>query len=141
MLFKSQVVFWVLGAIDGHAKNFSIRLAPAGRFRLTPLYDVVSAQPSLDAAQIRHNQMKLAMAVGKSNHYLVSTIVGRHFIETAAACGIPTQTAKEVMEEIGDLGKSQIDRTLSTLKKDFPTAVAQSISDGAKHRINSLAAR
>ena len=40
---KSQIVFWLLGATDGHAKNFSIFLLPGGRFRLTPLYDVMSA--------------------------------------------------------------------------------------------------
>ncbi|HEY3776804.1 MAG TPA: hypothetical protein VGL35_01965 [Rhizomicrobium sp.] len=30
-------------------------------YRMTPLYDIVSAQPSVDARQIRRNQMKLAM--------------------------------------------------------------------------------
>lgn len=35
----------MLAAIDGHAKNFSIHLPPEGRFRLTPLYDVISAWP------------------------------------------------------------------------------------------------
>jgi serine/threonine-protein kinase HipA len=63
-LFKAQIVFWMLGATDGHAKNFSIRLAPGGRFRLTPLYDIVSTQPNFDARQIRRNQMKLTMSVG-----------------------------------------------------------------------------
>jgi serine/threonine-protein kinase HipA len=29
--FKAQIVFWLLGATDGHAKNFSIRLAPGAR--------------------------------------------------------------------------------------------------------------
>ncbi len=31
--FKAQIVFWLLGATDGHAKNFSIRLGPGGRFQ------------------------------------------------------------------------------------------------------------
>jgi serine/threonine-protein kinase HipA len=61
---KAQIVFWLLGATDGHAKNFSIRLAPGGRFRLTPLYDLISTRPSLDEGQIQRKQMKLAMAVG-----------------------------------------------------------------------------
>jgi serine/threonine-protein kinase HipA len=54
--FKAQIVFWLLGATDGHAKNFSIFLLPGGRFRLTPLYDVMSAQPNVDAGEIRHNR-------------------------------------------------------------------------------------
>ena len=40
-LFKAQVIgsgSW--RDRDGHAKNFSLRLAPGGRFRLTPIYDV-----------------------------------------------------------------------------------------------------
>jgi serine/threonine-protein kinase HipA len=46
---KAMIAFWLLGATDGHAKNFSVFLSPGGRFRMTPLYDVLSAQPSLDA--------------------------------------------------------------------------------------------
>jgi serine/threonine-protein kinase HipA len=39
-VLKALVVFWLLGATDGHAKNFSIFLGPGGRFSATPLYDV-----------------------------------------------------------------------------------------------------
>jgi len=35
--FKAQVLFWMLRAIDGHAKTFSLFLKPGGRFQLTPL--------------------------------------------------------------------------------------------------------
>ena len=138
-LFKAQIVFWLLGATDGHAKNFSIRLATGGRFRLTPLYDIVSTQPSLDARQIGQNQMKLAMAVGTNRHYVVNTILGRHFKQTADACGLPAGTFKTIVEEIGDTGKAKIDQTLSKLPPDFPATVVGSISDGAKRRIDTLA--
>jgi serine/threonine-protein kinase HipA len=138
-LFKAQIVFWLLGATDGHAKNFSIRLATGGRFRLTPLYDIVSTQPSLDARQIGQNQMKLAMAVGTNRHYVVHTILGRHFKQTADACGLPAGTFKTIVEEIGDTGKAKIDQTLSKLPPDFPATVVGSISDGAKRRIDTLA--
>ena len=46
---KAQILFWLMGATDGHAKNFSLFLGPAGRFYLTPIYDVLTAQPSLAA--------------------------------------------------------------------------------------------
>ena len=49
---KANIVFWIMGATDGHAKNFSIFLSPGGRFHMTPLYDVISAQPSVDSKQI-----------------------------------------------------------------------------------------
>jgi serine/threonine-protein kinase HipA len=138
ILFKAQIVFWLLGATDGHAKNFSIRLSPGGRFRLTPLYDIVSTQPSLDTKQISQNQMKLAMAVGKNRHYVVHTILGRHFKQTADGCGLPANTLKAIIEEVGDTGKAKIDQTLAKLLPYFPAAVAGSISDGAKRRIDTL---
>jgi serine/threonine-protein kinase HipA len=139
ILFKAQIVFWLLGATDGHAKNFSVRLSPGGRFRLTPLYDIVSAQPSLDTKQISRNRMKLAMAVGKNRHYVVHTILGRHFKQTADACGLPSKAFNQIVQELGDTAKQKIDETLSKLPPDFPAAVAQSISDGAKRRIAALA--
>jgi serine/threonine-protein kinase HipA len=138
ILFKAQIVFWLLGATDGHAKNFSIRLAPGGRFRLTPLYDIVSTQPSLDTKQISQNQMKLAMAVGTNRHYVVHVILGRHFKQTADACGLPANTLKTVIEEIGDTAKAEIDQTLSNLPPDFPAGIAGSIAAGAKRRIDTL---
>jgi serine/threonine-protein kinase HipA len=140
ILFKAQIAFWLLGATDGHAKNFSVRLSPGGRFRLTPLYDIVSAQPSLDTKQISRNRMKLAMAVGKNRHYVVHTIFGRHFKQTADACGLPPKAFNQIVQEFGDTAKQKIDETLSKLPPDFPAAVAQSISDGAKRRIGALAA-
>jgi serine/threonine-protein kinase HipA len=64
LFIRAQLVFWLLGATDGHAKNFSLFIHPGGGFRLTPLYDVMSAQPTLDAQQIPRKKMRLAMSVG-----------------------------------------------------------------------------
>ena len=131
-------MFWLLGATDGHAKNFSIRLAPGGRFRLTPLYDIVSVQPNVDARQISHNQMKLAMAVGTNRHYVVNTIAGLHFVQTANLCSLPRTMAAAVIEEIGDTAKDKIQNTLDKLPGSFPGAIAESIVKAAKRRINTL---
>jgi len=84
VFLRACVVFWLIGATDGHAKNFSIFLGPGGRFRMTPLYDVLTAQPSLDARQIPRKKFKLAMSVGKNRHYSVNEIVPRHFMQTRA---------------------------------------------------------
>ena len=137
-LFKAQVIFWLLGATDGHAKNFSIRLAPGSRYRLTPIYDVVSAQPSVDARQIRLNKMKMSMAIGKTHHYVVHTIVGRHFVETGDQCSLPATLVRDVLDEIRDTGKDSIDAVIAGLPDDFPAAVAGSISSGAKRRVDLL---
>lgn len=66
---KAQLVFWLIGASDGHAKNFSVFLSPGSSYRMTPLYDILTAQPALHARQIECKQMKMAMSVGSSRHY------------------------------------------------------------------------
>ncbi|WP_316166715.1 MULTISPECIES: type II toxin-antitoxin system HipA family toxin [unclassified Bradyrhizobium] len=136
--FKAQIVFWLLAATDGHAKNFSIRLSPGGRFVLTPLYDIISTQPSLDAKQITQNQMKLAMSIGENRHYVVQTILGRHFVQTAKSCGLPQKTVDDVIEELGDTAAKSIDQVLDALPNDFPGTIADSVADGAKRRIATL---
>jgi serine/threonine-protein kinase HipA len=71
-LMASQLLFWMLRAPDGHAKNFSIQLlAGEGRFKLTPIYDVMSAYPVIgpEPNQWADQDIKLAMALlGKNRH-------------------------------------------------------------------------
>lgn len=49
---------------------------------MTPLYDILTAQPSLDTRQIQPKQMRLALSVPKNNHYRIGDIHKRHFIQT-----------------------------------------------------------
>lgn len=86
---KAQLASWRLAAVDGHAKNFSLRLHPGGGFRSTPLYDLMSAQPQYDNRQIQRRDMKLAMSVGDGHHYQVHEILPRHYDQTAARAGLP----------------------------------------------------
>ena len=137
-LLKTQIVFWLLGATDGHAKNFSLHLYPAGRFRLTPLYDIMSAQPNVDAGQIRRNKMKLAMAVGDKRHYVVDTVAPRHFQQTAAACGISSATVQEVFEEIAQAAPKALKDTLAKMPDGFPDKIAESIAKGVTTRLKLL---
>lgn len=135
---KAQIVFWLLGATDGHAKNFSIYLTPGGRFHLTPLYDVMSAQPNVDANQIQWNKMKLAMAAGDNRHYAVNRIAPRHFLQTAKKCGVPEAMVQGIFDEIANDAPAAIDTVLADLPKDFPEALAQSIIEGMRRRLKSL---
>lgn len=137
-LLKAQIVFWLLGATDGHAKNFSLWLAPGGRFRLTPLYDIVSAQPNADARQIPKNKMKLAMAVGNNRHYVIDTIVARHFVESADRAQVSRKTAESAISELVETASGKIDRVIENLPADFPVTIADSIRTAAKRRLKSL---
>ena len=138
LFFKAQMVYWLLGATDGHAKNFSVRLAPGGRFRLAPLYDVMSTQPNIDANQIRRNKMRMAMAVGTRRHYVVDTIVGRHYAQTAARCGFPVRNLTRLIDELQDTTAAAIDRTIAGLPANFPDALAASIANAAQARLRLL---
>jgi serine/threonine-protein kinase HipA len=138
--FKTQVAFWLLAAIDGHAKNFSIRLAPGGRFRLTPLYDIMSGQPALDANQITRNRFKLAMSVGDNRHYVVEQIQPRHFVQSADACGMPADAMHRIFEELLDTAPAAIETTLAHLPAEFPQGVVNSIVGGINARKRVLEA-
>jgi serine/threonine-protein kinase HipA len=128
-------VFWLLGATDGHAKNFSIFLLPGGRFRLTPFYDVMSAQPNVDAGEIRHNAMKLAMAVGDSRHYTIDTIMPRHFLQTAASCGVPAALVQGILDEIENDTDRAIAAALNGLPPGFPERIVSSVIEGLRRRL------
>lgn len=97
---KAQMIFWLMGATDGHAKNFSIAHRPAGGFTLTPLYDVLSAQPLVDTGALRRNRFKLAMSVGSRNHYRMDEIQKRHFAETADTADLAVGTVEEICAEL-----------------------------------------
>jgi serine/threonine-protein kinase HipA len=138
LFLEAQIMFWLLGATDGHAKNFSVFLRQGGRFRLTPLYDVMSAQPALDAGQLRRNRMRLALAVGENRHYAVHEIVPRHFMQTAAGSGVPEALVREILTELAEAAPQAIDRVraeIEDLPGGFPEDLARSIIEGLRTRL------
>jgi serine/threonine-protein kinase HipA len=136
---KAQIVFWLLGATDGHAKNFSIFLLPGGRFRMTPLYDVMSAQPNVDPGQIKQNRMKLAMAVGDGRHYVINSILPRHFLQTAANSGVSGGLVQGILDEIENDADRAIDAAVSGLPPEFPERIVSSVIEGVRRRLRLFA--
>ena len=137
---KANIAFWLMGATDGHAKNFSIFLSPGGRFRMTPLYDVISAQPSVDSKQILWKQFRLAMAFGTKPHYQIRQIAPRHFFQTADQAGMGQQMIESVIQELLDGAASAVESVVASLPRNFPDEVASSIEAGIKGRLRLLAA-
>ncbi len=135
---KAQVLFWLIGATDGHAKNFSIFLGRGGRFKLTPVYDVLTAQPSLDTRQIERKQLKLAMSVGDSRHYRIDEIKGRHFVQSAKRAGLPGSLASEVLSEVSQVAETAIDTIEKQLPRGFPKGIHQSVKAGLTARLKNL---
>ena len=132
--FMTQVfLFWVLGAIDGHAKNFSISLAPGGAFQLTPAYDVMSAYPLLAKKQLEMRRMAMAMSLkGKNRHYLWERILRRHWLSTAKLCNFPEEEMTQIIEQILAGMDQVIEDVGNNLPKGFPDDVATPIFDGMK---------
>lgn len=129
--FKSQILFWALCAIDGHAKNFSLSILPLGRFRLAPLYDVLSAYPILGhaAGKLTRQRATMAMAVwGKNRHYKWDRISKRHWLKTAKDCGIANCEA--LIGEVCVEAKIVAERIEKTLPANFPEAVSRPILEG-----------
>jgi serine/threonine-protein kinase HipA len=127
---KAVVLFWLIGATDGHAKNFSIALMPGGRFRMTPLYDVLTVQHSLDAGTLQIKDMKLAMRAGQGRHYRVADIHGQHFVETALAAGFSRGQVEEVFEDIRRRAGRAFDMALAEMPPGFPEGLVASVRRG-----------
>lgn len=128
---KAQIIFWLIGATDGHGKNFSLFLGPQGRFVLTPFYDVLTAQPFFEAGHIQKKQMKMAMSAGENNHYRMDDIRGRHFAQTAKKAGLPDYIAKEALEDIVN-GAAQ---AMQSLEKNLPSGFPAEIHDAVQKSI------
>jgi serine/threonine-protein kinase HipA len=136
LFIRANIVFWLLGATDGHAKNFSVFIRPGGRFRLTPVYDVLTAQPSVDAGQIPRKQFRLAMSVGKNRHYTMDEIMPRHFLQTADLAGTHIRS---IVEDLGETAPRQVAALIEALPKDFPTPLIDSVMAAITQRSRLLA--
>lgn len=126
--FKSQILFWLIGATDGHAKNFSLFLRPGGRFELTPFYDVLTAQPAFDANQIRHRDFRLAMSLGATSHYRIDDVLGRHFVESGKAAGLGPALMRQVVDEVLAAAGTAPDRALAEMPGDFHAEAHEAVA-------------
>ncbi|WP_318400712.1 type II toxin-antitoxin system HipA family toxin [Photobacterium leiognathi] len=139
VFFKAQILFWLLAAIDGHGKNFSLFLEPESRYSMAPLYDIISAYPLMDSNSIPKQKAKMAMALtGTKKYYKWQTIQPRHFLSTAKAVGFSTQRANELMSEMKNQAPSVIEKVRQQLPNDFPTEISESIFDGVLKQAGRL---
>lgn len=135
---RANIVFWLLGATDGHAKNFSIFNAPGGRFKLTPVYDVLTAQPSLDDGQVTRKAFRLAMSVGRNRHYAVDDILPRHFVQTAELAGVGASVVRDMCADLAEHAAPQVAHLLQSLPPSFPDALTRSVADAIAERSGRL---
>jgi len=137
-VLKTQMFFWLIGATDGHAKNFSIFLGPGGRYQLTPMYDVLTVQPSFDKGQIDRKQMRLSMSVGTNRHYRIGEVRGRHFVQTGKAAGIAESVVVATIEEMAETAPRALQKVEKVLPENFPAVLHASVSKGVMGRLDQL---
>jgi serine/threonine-protein kinase HipA len=139
-LLRAQLLFWMLAATDGHAKNFSLHLLPQGRYHLTPLYDVLSAWPITGARQnqLHFKKLKLAMAVrGTTKHYRLAEIERRHFNSTARQCGFGTNM-ESIITDVVARTPAAIAAVEQRIPKGFPAEVFESVTGGLRKAAKAL---
>jgi serine/threonine-protein kinase HipA len=141
-LLKAQLIFWMLAATDGHAKNFSLRILNGGRFQLTPLYDVLSIWPVIGEGpnKISWHNARLAMAVrGKNKYYALKDIQRRHFNAMAIQCGLG-ETAEPLIMEILAATPDVIASVQRELPGRFPQQVLDAVLKGLSESAKRLEA-
>lgn len=139
--FKTQVIFWLLAAIDGHAKNFSLFLEPRGGYRLTPRYDVLSAYPVLGNGPrlLQAKKIKMAMALDGSNrHYRWCELQRRHLESTAKRCGME-EAGRAIIDSVIAMTPDVVAKVSRELPSGFPSRVADSILVGLAMTADRLA--
>lgn len=140
-LMATQLLFWIMRAPDGHAKNFSIQLlAGEQRFKMTPIYDVMSAYPVMGngANQWAEQDIKMAMALlGKNKHYLAHTIMRRHFNSTAKRIGYG-ESAEPLIQDFITRTPAVVDKIREELPTGFSEKVADRILGGVLAAVHAL---
>jgi serine/threonine-protein kinase HipA len=140
-LLASQILFWMLAAPDGHAKNFSIRLLARGQYRLTPLYDVMSIWPVEGSGPNQWSWFKARLAMGmwsRSKHDAFRDVQRRHFNAMALKCAHGAN-AEPLIQRLIDATPHVIEQVSAALPERFPARVAERIFNGLKNSADKLA--
>ncbi|TGB73760.1 transcriptional regulator [Escherichia sp. E4702] len=126
---KFQVFQWLIGATDGHAKNFSVFIQAGGSYRLTPFYDIISAFPVLGGAGIHISDLKLAMGLNasKGRKTAIDKIYPRHFLATAKALKFPEVQMHEILSDFARMIPAALDNVKTSLPADFSENVVTAI--------------
>ena len=107
---------------------------------LAPLYDVISAQPIVDADRIARNRYKLAMSLGDNNRYQIEQISRRHFEQSAETAGLPRGSVDQLCEELAASIPVALEMIADLADNTVPAVLIESIAAGVQARRGSLLA-
>ncbi|MAI65993.1 MAG: serine/threonine protein kinase [Alteromonas sp.] len=126
---RVQIVYWLLAAVDGHGKNFTITLNQDG-YRLAPFYDVLSAYPYFGQGNIQAQKIKMAMKVySKNTHYRWNEIMPRHWPEHGKKQGISEAQTLAIMTSLVDKVEPALRSSLQEANMLFDKEVGEAITE------------
>ncbi|MDC7250357.1 MAG: HipA domain-containing protein [Sphaerochaetaceae bacterium] len=141
--FKALMLNWLISATDAHAKNYSIFIGKNDSFKLTPFYDIMSFSPYLGKGKnkVHESKIKLAMAVkgtSNKNKYKIEQIQKYHWDITSKDLNISNIKYKNLLEEIINNSELAIQKVNDNLPKNFPSYIAETITNDVIKHVNIL---
>lgn len=101
---KFQVFQWLIGATDGHAKNFSVFIQAGGSYRLT-----------------------MGLNASKGKKTAIDKIYPRHFLATAKVLKFPEVQMHEILSDFARMIPAALDNVKTSLPTDFPENVVTAV--------------
>ena len=137
---KFQVFQWLIGATDGHAKNFSIFIERGGSYHLTPFYDIISVYPVMGGTGLNIRDLKLAMSLkatkGRKNE--IDKIFPRHFLATARQVSFDVNRMIEIIDyHLAEMPQA-IERVAKSLPSEFPPYIAEKLFENTLRMLGRL---
>lgn len=131
---KANLLFWLMAAPDGHAKNFSIFIQESGQYRLTPFYDVISVYPLITKGELQHYNFRMAMSLrGRKRYYKLGDGFGftvEHLLATAEVCGFHADEMRNIIVDTLEATESVLQQAEQLLPEGFPVVVSHPILTG-----------
>ena len=140
MFLRAQIAFWLLAAIDGHAKNFSIFHERGGTYRMAPFYDVLSAWPMIGRGRgkLELQKVRMAMAVRSKNaHWKLDEIRPAHWSAVARRAGLGD--ADDLLHAFAESGDRVLAKVARSLPRGFPETVSEPVFRGVERGLRGLA--
>ncbi|MGD8690611.1 MAG: HipA domain-containing protein, partial [Gammaproteobacteria bacterium] len=133
---RAQIVNFLLGGTDAHAKNFSILLGEHGDIRLAPFYDVASLFPYHG-----HHRCRLAMRIGGS--YDFDSTLPRHWAALGRRLGgkkaRPVQWLEEYAIKLPDCLPAVADAVhASGVQHEIIGRLVDTISESCERTLNQI---
>lgn len=136
---RANMLNWLIGGTDAHAKNYSLLIGAADEIRLAPLYDVSSQLPYPDLVAQR-----VSMKIG--DHYDMVRVTLRDWQKLARACSVPeehvTTMLANMTHELPDHVSAACDQAITGgLDRSVVVSLADQLNARVKERSNVVTVR